>query len=174
MLVEVKSNQRAYQKAIKQLFDGKERLEEVFSVLGMTTAWQYIGVFIAMEGDGAPLFDCEKCSTYCIVGEESITEHLENIEEEVAKKNENWNPADHVKEFVELAKQVLFIAQGDPFAPVTQSNLINKTVKHVHLASTIENIFFWTVQQLSIVDAMNVLFMILDAFYSTGKSEVLK
>ena len=85
MLIEVKSNQKAYQKATKQLFDGKERLEEVFSVLGMTTAWQYIGVFFALEGDGTPLFDCEKCSTYGIIGEESITEDLETIEKELAK-----------------------------------------------------------------------------------------
>ena len=174
MLIEVKYNQKAYQKATKQLFDGKERLEEIFSILGMTTAWKYIGIFFALGGDGTPLFDCEKCTTYGIIGEESITGHLETIDEEVAKKNDDWNPADHVEEFVELAKQVLFIAQGDPFAPVTGSNLINKTVKHVKLASTIENIFFWTLQQLSIVDAMNVLYMILDAFYSTGKSEILK
>ena len=174
MLIEVKSNQKAYQKATKQLFDGKERLEEVFSILGMTTSWQYIGVFIALEGDGTPLFDCTECLTYAIIGEESIPEHFETIEEEVAKKNGNWNPADHVEEFVELAKQVLFIAQGDPFAPVTGSNIINKTVKHVKLASTIENIFFWTLQQLTIVEAMNVLFLMLDAFYSTGKSEILK
>ena len=174
MLVEVKSNQKAYQKATKQLFDGKERLEEIFSILGMTTAWQYIGVFFALEGDGTPLFDCEKCSTFAIIGEDLIPEHLETIDEEVVKKNENWNPADHVKDFVELAKHVLFIAQGDPFAPVTGSNIINKTVKHVNLASTVENIFFWTLQQLSIVDAMNILYMMLDAFYSTGKSEILK
>ena len=174
MLVEVKSNQKKYQTATKQLFDGKERLEEVFSILGMTTAWQYIGVFFALEGDGTPLFDCENCSIYGIIGEELIPEHLVAIEKEVAKKNENWNPTDHVEEFVELAKQVLFIAQGDPFAPVTGSNIINKTVKHVTLASTVENIFFWTLQQLSVVDAMNILYLILDAFYSTGKSEILK
>ena len=174
MLIEVKSNQKAYQKATTQLFDGKERLEEVFSILGMATAWKYIGVFFALEGDGTPLFDCEKCSIFGIIGEDSITGHLETIEEEAAKKNENWNPADHVEEFVELAKQVLFIAQGDPFAPVTGSNIINKTVKHITLVSTVENIFFWTLEQLTIVDAMNVLFLILDAFYSTGKSEILK
>ena len=174
MLIEVKYNQKAYQKATKQLFDGKDRLEEIFSILGMTTAWQYIGVFFALEGDGTPLFDCEKCSTFGIIGEESIAEHLETIEEEISKKNENWNPGDHVEEFVELAKQVLFVAQGDPFAPVTGSNIINKTVKHVNLASAVENIIFWTLQQLSVVEAMNVLFLILDAFYSTGKSEILK
>ena len=87
MLVEVKSNQKQYQKATKQLFDGKERLEEVFSILGVTTAWKYIGVFFALEGDGTPLFECEKCSTYGIIGEQSITGHLEIIEEELTKKN---------------------------------------------------------------------------------------
>ena len=174
MLIEVKSNQKAYQKATKQLFDGKERLEEVFSTLGMTTAWQYIGVFFALKGDGTPLFDCKGCSTYAIIEEESITEPFEIIEEEVSKKHGNWIPADHVEEFVELAKQVLFIAQGDPFAPVTGSNIINKTDKHVKLASSVANIFFWNLQQLTILNARNVLFLVLDAFYSTGKSEILK
>lgn len=192
MLVEVKSRQKAYQKATKQLLDGKERLEEIFSILGMTTAWQYIGVFFALEGDGTPLFDCEKCSTFGIIGEELIPQHLVTIEEEVAKKNENWNPADHVEEFVELAKQVLFIDQGDRFAPVTGSNIINKTVKHLNLASTVENIFYWT-QQLSFVfrfwakrpgsqvetvpepmishlKLMNILYCIFDDFCSMGGS----
>ena len=50
MLIDVKSSQKAYQEAENQLFDGKEQLEEVFSVLGMTTTWQYVGVFIALEG----------------------------------------------------------------------------------------------------------------------------
>ena len=88
MLIGVKASQKAYQEAMSQLFEGKEQLGEVFLVLGMTTAWQYIGVFFALEGDGTPLFDCEKCSTYGIIGEESITWHLETIEGEAAKKNE--------------------------------------------------------------------------------------
>ena len=175
MLIEVKSSVKAYQKATKQLFDGIERLKEVFGAVGITTSWLFVGVFFSFGGSEKPLFECKECSIFAIVGDDSISTHFKSIEVEVAKLHENnWRAEEHVEEFVELAKQVLFIAQGDPFAPVTGSNIINKTVKHLDLASTIENIFFWTPQQLSVVDAMNVLFMILDGFYSTGKSEILK
>ena len=57
MMVEVKSSQRAYQKTIKQLFDGIERLEEIFAGLGMTTQWQYVGVFCAIADADYLLFD---------------------------------------------------------------------------------------------------------------------
>ena len=174
MLIEVKSSQKQYQKATKQLFDGKQRLEEVFSALGLTTAWKYIGVFYAFQGSEVPLFECENCSVFVIIGDESFPNKMKIIEEEAAKNNPNWNPSDHVEELVELAKQVLFVAQGDPYAPVTGSNIIAKTSKHVELASSALNIFHWTPDQLSIIHSMEVLFLILDAFYSTGKSEVLK
>ena len=141
MLIEVKSSQKQYQKATKQLFAGKERLEEVFSALGLTTAWKYIGVFYAFQGSEAPLFECENCSGFAIIGDESFANKMKIIEEEVAKKNPNWYPSDHVQEFVELAKQVLFVAQGDPYAPVTGSNIIAKTSKHIELASSALNIF---------------------------------
>ena len=141
MLIEVKSSQKQYQKATKQLFAGKERLEEVFSALGLTTAWKYIGVFYAFKGSEAPLFECENCSGFAIIGDESFANKMKIIEEEVAKKNPNWNPSDHIEEFVELAKQVLFVAQGDPYAPVTGSNIIAKTSKHIELASSALNIF---------------------------------
>ena len=43
MLLEVKSNQKGYQKAKKQLFDGKARLEELLAAIGLkTTLWKYI------------------------------------------------------------------------------------------------------------------------------------
>ena len=47
MLVETKAHQKSYQKARKQLFDGKDRLEEVLSDFGFATAWKYVGVFYA-------------------------------------------------------------------------------------------------------------------------------
>ena len=76
--------------------------------------------------------------------------------------------------FVELAKQLMFIAQGDPCAPVTESNEVNKIVDHVNAASTFENLMFWTREQLSITQALCLLFVFLDAFYSTGKTTILK
>ena len=40
-MVEVKSNQKGYQKATKQMFDGKDRLEEILSTLGIAAEWKY-------------------------------------------------------------------------------------------------------------------------------------
>ena len=179
MLLEVKSSGKIgpYQSATKQLFDGIERLQDVFASIGLTTTtWKYVGVFSALHGSEKPLFDCENCSMFIIIGEESIPTNLKLIEEEIQKKHENsWKPEEHVEEFVDLAKQVLFIAQGDRHAPVTGSNLIDKTVKHVEEAGSAENTIFLTPDQLSIVQAMEeVPFMFLDAFYSCGKSTVLR
>jgi hypothetical protein len=174
MLLEVKSNQRAYQKSKKQLFDGIERLQDVFATLGITTHWPYVGVFFALIGGEEPLFECEDCSIFAIIGEEMIPQNFRIIEEEVSKRHQSWKPKEHVQEFVELIKQILFICQGDPFAPVTGSNIINKTVQYVERAGRIKNIFFWTLDQLSIVQAMELLFVLLDSFYSTGKTIILK
>ena len=89
MLIEVKCNQKGYQKATKQLFDGKERIEEVFSSLGTTTKWKYIGVFYAQLAAELPLFDCEPCSTFAIVGEDQIPEKMEAIGKLVTESHEN-------------------------------------------------------------------------------------
>ena len=174
MCLEVKSNQKAYQKATKQLFDGKERLEEIFAAIGMTSEWKFVGVFYAHIAAELPLFDCPPCSTFAIIGEEEIAKKLPKIEEEVMKMHEKWMPELHVEEFVKLATHLLFIAQGDPFAPVTGSNILDKTTKHVQLAGRVENIIFWTLEQMCLIDALKLAYVVLDSFYSTGKSEVLK
>ena len=64
--------------------------------------------------------------------------------------------------------------QGDPFAPVTSSNIVKKTNQYINRASTFQNIILWTPEQLSIIQALCMRFVIFDAFYSTGKSEILK
>ena len=113
MIVEVKSNQKAFQRAKKQLFDGQEKIEEVFAAIGLTTtSWLYVGVFFALIGDEEINCDCDICSHFAIIGEESIPKKLKIIEELVAKHHLDWNPHEHVKEFVDLAKETLLIAQG--------------------------------------------------------------
>ena len=174
MLMEVKSNQKAYQKSQKQLFDGKERLEEVFAALGLTTHWKYVGVFFAQFGTGSPLFNCEKCSIFAIVDINTFPEKMKAMEEEIALSHENWKPSEHVTEFVELAKQILFEAQGDPFAPSTGMGIIRKTNAHILRASTFQNIIKWTPQQLSVIQALHMQYVVFDGFYSTGKSEILR
>ena len=68
----------------------------------------------------------------------------------------------------------MFIAQGDPYAPVTDSNLVNHISQHVKSASSFESIFFWTQEQLSLIQALELSFVFLDAFYSVGKSVILR
>ena len=172
--VEVKANQRGYQKAIKQLYDGQDRMAEVFSILGLSTAWKHVGIFYAHVGADLPLFGCEPCSFFAIIGEDQIPEKMPKIDELLTQSHDNWNSSDHVEEFVRVAKQLLFIAQGDPYAPVTGSNIVTKTMQHVLRVSSVENIFFWTPEQLSLVQAINILYVFIDAFYSTGKTEALK
>ena len=89
MLVEVKASQKAYQKATKQLFDGIERLSEVFGELGLKTSWLYVGVVFSISATETPLFDCANCSVFAIVGEELIPTNFKLMEEEVARRHQN-------------------------------------------------------------------------------------
>ena len=179
MLMEVKSDQKKYGKAKTQLFDGLEKLKEVFSAIGLTsTHWLYVGVFFALRGSEKPLFDCEDCSIFAIIGKDSISCNLKTIEEKVAEyhqflNHQNWIPEDHVHEFIDLAKETLFIAQGDPLAPVTEKNVVDKTLKHIERVSHVERVLLWTPDQLSLTEAKNLNYVVLDGFYSTGKSSVL-
>ena len=93
MIMEVKSSQKAYQKATKQLFDGKERIEEVLSALGLSaTAFKFVGVFYAHQATELPLFECDPCSTFAIVGEDNILKNLEKIDEVVFWQNDFFSP----------------------------------------------------------------------------------
>ena len=178
LVIEVKANQSKYQKAKKQLFDAKDRFGEIFGALGFPAGWKYGGVFFAQFNESdKQLFDCDACSKFAIIGTENIPESLRQIEKEIMKSHgtpNQWEPEDHVQEFVDLIKELMFIAQGDPYAPVTESSLINKIAKHVKDASSFENIFFWTLDQLSVIQALLIRYLFLDAFYSTGKSVILK
>ena len=57
---------------------------------------------------------------------------------------------------------------------MTKTGIIKKTTEHVERAGNFENIIYWTPEQLSVIQALNMPYVILDGFYSTGKSELLK
>ena len=180
MVIETKSTASIgmYQKAKKQIGNGKSRLEEVCGAIAEKTEWKFGGVFFALHEGEKPLFvcDCDKnCSIFTIIGEDQISSKLPQLEEKIAESHrEKWMPIDHVEEFIDLAKQLMFRAQGNPCAPVTLSNIIDMTAKHVQKAGTAESMFFWTSKQLSLVQAQELKYVYLDAFYSCGKSEALK
>ena len=85
-----------------------------------------------------------------------------------------WNPKDHLNDFTELTKQLIFTFQGNPEAPILGSKVIETIGKEMDKACTIENIFFWTPEQLSILNAINEDFMVLFAYYGCGKTLLLK
>ena len=146
----------------------------MFRELSLPSAWKVVNLFYAQKGEMP--FKCpkDKCTKYTIIGEDTIADKISLIEQEIFQVNKDWNPKDHVSEFIELFKQLVFIAQGNPYAPVTASALLKKISSNVDKTGTPENIFFWTPGQLVIADAVAMNFMFLDAFYSTGKTVLLK
>ena len=202
MIIEVKASSSLFPKAKKQMFDSKEKIEELCGILGPSTQWLFLGVFFALEDNlEKPLFDCScplPCDTFSITGHENIETKLRRIDFlaiqaranksepnpqflELAKidmldnqQNKNWIPSEHISEFVELAKQLMFVVQGDSKAPVTGCNLVKKISDHVNVASTFEGIVFWTLEQLSVTIAVHLPYVFLDAFYSCGKSFTLQ
>ena len=205
MIIEVKASSSLFQKAKKQMFDSKEKIEEICGILGPSTQWLFLGVFFALEDNlEKPLFDCScplPCDTFAIIGRENIENKLRRIDliaiqtrankfalsepnpqlVELSKidkldnqQNKNWIPSEHISEFVELAKQLMFVVQGDSKAPVTGCNLVKKIGDHVNAASTFEGIMFWTLEQLSVTTAVHLPYIFLDAFYSCGKSFTLQ
>ena len=116
-------------------------------------------------------------SVFSIIGVGKIKEKLKAIDESAFPENRNWFPADHVEEFGKLTKHFLFIAQGNPKAPVTSSNIVDRIHEHLIRASTFENIaewIFWTPEQLTVINTLHIQYMFLDAFYSVGKSSMLQ
>ena len=89
------------------------------------------------------------------------------------RRTQQWIPDQHIKEFVSVAKILLFEAQGHPQAPLSRAKQIEKIDEDLDQASAPENIFFWTPEQLSIVHAMDKSFMLLMGYYGCGKTVLL-
>ena len=182
MAIEIKASASSSncQKAKKQLLEAKDISERIYGEIGLSTKLLFAGVFYAtkhspenIQMQDSPFND----SIFSIVGEENIEEKLRLIDEQATQLNRSWSLADHLDEFVKLIKNLLFIAQGNPKAPVTDSNIVNKIHEHVTKASTFQNILFWifwTPEQFAVINELYVPYVFLDAFYSTGKSSMLQ
>ena len=75
--------------------------------------------------------------------------------------HQNWNPSDHVKEFIELLKQFMFEAQGNSNAPVTGAKYVRQVSKELDDASSYQNIWFWSPEQLTIINAIDESWMVM-------------
>ena len=167
MVIEVKASNNGFPKAKQQLKDGKERVQAVFnSVNGMSNDWQYVGVCYIDKGDSNSTHDFVINGIYKL--------DFQSIESKVAEnRTQVWLPNQHISEFVSVAKVLLFQTQGHPLAPLTKQKQIKKIDQALDLASAPENIFFWTPEQLSIVQAMDVDWMFLMGYYGCGKTILL-
>ena len=179
MIIEAKVNTKRGKdkKAMEQIKDGRMRVQMLInSVKDISTLWRFIGVFYVKDGSETDF----QCSSYCpcrdftIVAQSSIPSKLFNIDHKMAESHPDWNPQDHVNDFVELTKQLMFTFQGNPEAPILNSKVIERIGQEMDQACTIENIFFWTPEQLSILNAINEDFMVLFAYYGCGKTLLLK
>ena len=182
MAIEIKASASSgnCQKAKKQLLETKDIIETIIGEIGSSSKLLFAGVFYAtknssenMQMPDSPFNN----SIFSIIGEETIEEKLKLIDGLATKLNQNWLLARHVEEFVELVTNLLFIAQGNPKAPVTDLNTVNKIHEHVTKASKFSNILFWiflTPEQLAVINELYIPYVFLDAFYSTGKSSLLQ
>ena len=175
MQLEVKANVKNYQSSIKQFIDGKQKLNTVLNSIKIDqSGWRYIGVFYAQKGSDFPLFNCKPCLDFAIIGLHNLELKLEEIEAKIQNLTPEWNPAERIEDFIQLLKELMYMTQGHIEAPVTKSNLLKNVVKSIDKSGTVENILFWTPQQLSVIHAMNEPFMIFHSFYGTGKTLLLK
>ena len=203
MMIEAKNNARRgkYLKAMEQLDDGRNRIQEVVnSIKCMTDQWKFISVLFLKEGDDSEVTRCKHCEVFTIKCQGNIKTGMKVIEAQLNTENPGWNPEDHVKEFVELSKQIMFEAQGNPEAPINAAKITTAISSNIDRAIGVsslrpeitdeptgpkkkkenikvnptKSIFFWTPEQLSIMDAINENFMVLMGYYGCGKTLLLK
>ena len=113
MVVEAKVNKKCKKssKAMEQLKDAKRKMQKLFdSIQKISSEWKYIGILYLKEGSFLDINCCKTCREFTIISQRDIFGKLENIEKKLKLKN--WKPENHVKEFVELTKQIMFEAQG--------------------------------------------------------------
>merc|ERR1711860_438006 len=169
MNIEAKTSHQQFNSAKEQINDCKNRIQAVFNgIEGMSSLWKFVGVCFIGDG-GNDTFGKD----FVINGNEDVATKLNKIEHQVSH-SPHWTPnEDRVKEFVNVAKFILFEAQGQHKAPLTKEKLTEKVDEDLDKASAPENILFWTPQQLSIVQAMDIDWMFLMAYYGCGKTILL-
>ena len=166
MVIEVKASSKYFGKAKAQLQDSMERVQAVFnSVENMSQSWKFIGICYIEKPD------INIHNNFTIFGTQDFHAKIATIE--MKAFNQFWNPKNHFQEFVCLAKQLLYEAQGHPQPAISKKAIVEKISDHIEKASTPENILFWTPEQLSILEAMNEPWMCLMGYYGVGKTILL-
>ena len=177
MMVEAKATKTDgnMKKAMDQLEDGRKRIKSlVNSVRNISDQWKYIGVLYIKDGHRFDIKCCKDCKNFTIVGSNDIATKLQAIDKAIQSFKPSWNPEEHVVEFVELSTELMFETQGNPEAALTGAKIVEKISQELDTASEVNNIFFWTPEQLIILNAINEDYMVLFGYYGCGKTILLK
>ena len=168
MVIEGKASARNFGKAIEQLLDSKKRIQAVFnSIKNISGDWKFIGLCYIEECNE----DYLKTHQFVIVGGDDFCSKLSQVEGQLFPSI--WNSEIHINDFVEISKHLLYRAQGHKEAPISGASMVKKVSEHLDKASIPENIFFWTPDQMSIVQAMHIDWMCLIGWYGVGKTIIL-
>ena len=175
--VKLSGKPERFHRAMNQLKDGRFRMQKLIdSIDGISKLWVWIGTALFQYPHSDLQFNCSNCQDFVFFGFDGFDMQLRSIEQKIDnfQQTQQWNHVDHQVEFVEIAKQLLFVAQGNPGAPVTRDKVVEKTITVLDKGSELENIFFWTPQQKSAVESMGQPHMVLFGYYGTGKTLILK
>ena len=182
MQIEVKLSGKPdrFHHVMNQLSDGRYRMKKLLDSIknGRKRQWSWTGIALFQYHSGLQL-ECRNCQEFVFFGFDGFDEQLGSIEKKIYAHQYNNQSnileiRDRSVEFVEIAKQLLFCAQGNPEAPVTRNKVLQKTIAVLDEGSEVENIFFWTPGQKSAVESMEQRFMVLFGYYGTGKTLILK
>ena len=178
MVIEAKQHtkQQKLEKGLKQIEDARKRIEKLFSSIDKMSSirapWMFVGVMYLRQGRAGRC--CDNCPDFTIATYAEINKKLKSIDNLVNDENRSWVPEEHLYEFIEICKSLFFTAQGKVDAPVTQRNINKKINEEIEKTSEAKYVFFWTPNQMSIVNAMDQPFMMFLGFYGVGKTLLLK
>ena len=157
-----------FAKAKEQLSDAKYRVQKLInSVAGISDRWKCVTVYYQKDTDFRG-----KRTDFTIIGISELESKLARIEQNLHKKK--WQPEHHQKEFVYLCTELMFVTQANKDAPITGAKNVQQIAEQLEEASSPESIFFWTPEQLSVVNAIKEPFMALHGYFGVGKTLLLK
>merc|ERR1711860_200396 len=131
--VKLSGKPERFHHVMNQLKDGRFRMQKLIdSIDGLSKLWAWIGTALFQYPHSDLQFSCSKCQDFVFFGFDGFDEQLRSIEQKISNHQGQW---DHLEvlnrsgQFVEITKQLLCVAQGNPEAPVTRDKVVQKTIE---------------------------------------------
>ena len=131
--VKLSGKPERFHHVMNQLKDGRFRMQKLIdSIDGISKLWVWIGTALFQYPHSDLQFNCSNCQDFVFFGFDGFDEQLRSIEQKISNHQGQW---DHLEvlnrsgQFVEITKQLLCVAQGNPEAPVTRDKVVQKTIE---------------------------------------------